>query len=112
MWRTNKSSEVPTVVRPFHGMWNFRGRTRVRFALVVACILAAGAVQLLVISSTADHFARKSQSFPPPIAARISFGVRPFKGVSVQEKRTHPPAHEFVPVAAVASTRSIRSILY
>ncbi len=93
-------------------MWNVRGRTRVRFALVVACILAAGAVQLLVISSTADYFARNSQSFPPSIAARIPFGVRPFQGVSVQGKRTHPPAHEFVPVAAEASTRITRSILY
>jgi hypothetical protein len=57
-------------------MWNVRGRTRVRFALVVACILAAGAVQLLVISSTADYFARKSQSFPPSIAARIPASTR------------------------------------
>jgi hypothetical protein len=101
-------------------MWNVRGRTRVRFALVVACILAAGAVQLLVISSTADYFARKSQSFPPSIAARIPFGVRPIKGDRVQGKdwgrergkSTHPPAHEFVPVDAEASTRITRSILY
>jgi hypothetical protein len=87
-----------------------RGRTR--FALVLACILAAGAVQLLVISHTADYFAHKSEAVAPArIAARISSGARPMKDVGVQGKRTHPPAHEFVPVAAVPSTRIIRSIL-
>jgi len=58
-----------------------RQRGTARLALGLACVLAAGAVQLLVITSTADYYARTARD-PPGVALRGTSlgGARPVPG--------------------------------